>query len=177
MDITEVILHQHAEQRRMFAMLDEVPRTDKDTLTVLWRRLEVLLETHAEAEEKFVYPRLLQVGRGASDADDAAEEVEDALKDHNDIRAAIRKVAEHEPGTDDWWDAVTECRVSNSDHMAEEERQDLADLRRHAGLDERHEIALKFLAYESDNAATGIEPQDKDPDAYLGENAPTSSGR
>lgn len=53
MDITDVILHQHGEQRRMFAMLDEVDRDDTETLGAVWKRLEILLENHAEAEEKF----------------------------------------------------------------------------------------------------------------------------
>ncbi|HET7305084.1 MAG TPA: hemerythrin domain-containing protein, partial [Segeticoccus sp.] len=88
MDITEVILKQHAEQRQMFAQLDEVDRSDTATLTALWQRLEILLENHAEAEEKYFYPPLLQVGKGASDASDAPEEVEDAVKDHNNIRDA-----------------------------------------------------------------------------------------
>ncbi len=167
MDITEVILHQHAEQRRMFAMLDEVPRDDTATLAALWKRLEVLLETHAEAEEKYFYPPLLKLGRGAADADDAEEEVEDAVKDHNDIREAVRKVAGHEVGSDDWWKAVIEARTSNSDHMAEEERQDLADFRQHAGLELRHRIALDFLRFESRNAADGVPPEDKDPERYI----------
>ena len=62
---------------------------------------------------------------------------------------------------------MIEARIANSDHMAEEERQDLADFRRHASLDERHEIAVKFLRYESLKAATGITPEDKDPEAYV----------
>ncbi len=167
MDITEVILHQHAEQRRMFAMLDEVPRSDKQALAAIWKRLEILLETHAEGEERFFYPALLKLGKGAGDADDADEEVEDAVKDHNEIRDAVRKVAEHEVGSDAWWGAVVEARVSNSDHMAEEERQDLADFRQHADLDLRHRIAVDFLRFESTHAAEGVAPKDKDPDDYI----------
>lgn len=177
MDITEVILHQHAEQRRMFAMLDEVPRTDTDTLAALWQRLVIFLETHAEAEERYLYPELLRVGRGAGDADDAEEEVDDAVKDHNDIRDAIREAGRHPTGSAGWWRAVTDCRVSNSTHMAEEERQDLADFRQHASLDLRHEIALRFLAFESSHAAEGVPPEDKDPEEYLEENQPSSPGR
>jgi hypothetical protein len=51
--------------------------------------------------------------------------------------------------------------------MAEEERQDLADFRRHASLQERHEIAVGFLRYESLKAATGVPPEDKDPQGYV----------
>ncbi|WP_310964814.1 hemerythrin domain-containing protein [Nocardioides terrisoli] len=171
MDITDVILHQHAEQRRMFAMLDEVPADDTETLAALWRRLEILLETHAEAEERYFYPHLLAIGRGAADADDAEDEVEDAIKDHNEIRDAIRKVRDHDAGSKGWWDAVIESRIANSDHMAEEERQDLADFRRHTDLRVRHEIAVQFLRYESLKAATGVPPEDKDPDQYIEENS------
>ena len=65
MDITEVILHQHDEQRRMFAMLDEV-RDDTETAAAIWDRLAIFLETHAEAEERFFYPHLLKKGTGAT---------------------------------------------------------------------------------------------------------------
>jgi hypothetical protein len=166
-DITDVILHQHAEQRRMFAMLDEVPRDDTEALGAIWKRLEILLETHAEAEERYFYPLLLKVGKGAADADDADEEVEDALKDHNEIR----EVGGHDVGSDGWWKAVIDCRVANSDHMAEEERQDLADFRQQVGLQERHDIAVRFLRFESLKAATGVTPEDKDPEKYIEENS------
>ena len=73
MDVTEVILHQHAEQRRMFAMLEEWPRDDEDGLDALWKRLEILLEVHAEAEERFFYPELVRRGEGGGDADSMEE--------------------------------------------------------------------------------------------------------
>src|SRR3954466_1557944 len=95
MDITEVILEQHHEQRRAFAILDEMPREDRTALASVWGRLEVLLEVHAEAEERFFYPRLLQLGKGNPEGD-VDEEVEDAIKDHNEIREAIRAVRRHE---------------------------------------------------------------------------------
>jgi hypothetical protein len=166
MDITELILFQHHEQRRTFALLDDIPRDDVTALAAVWHRLEVLLEVHAEAEERFFYPRLLEVGHGASDADSVQDETEDAIKDHNEIRDAVRKVGRHGAGTDGWWDAVTQARVANGDHMAEEERQDLADFRRHADLQLRHDIAVQFIAYENEHAY-GITPVDKDPDGYV----------
>jgi hypothetical protein len=57
--------------------------------------------------------------------------------------------------------------VANSEHMAEEERQDLADFRRHTDLQTRHDIAVQFLRYESLKAATGVPPEDKDPEEYV----------
>ena len=168
MDITEVILEQHHEQRRMFAVLDEMPRGDTAALGAVWARLEVLLEVHAEAEEKFFYPRLLKLGKGNPDGD-VDEEVEDAIKDHNDIRDAVKKTRDHEVGTDEWWTAVWNARKANDDHMGEEEREDLLDFRHHADLQTRHDIAVRFLTYEAQHYA-GIPIRDKDPQEYIAEN-------
>ncbi|NHA68323.1 hemerythrin domain-containing protein [Phycicoccus flavus] len=166
MDITEVIQHQHDEQRRGFAHLEEWPREDHEGLAAMWRRLSVLLETHAEAEERYFYPRLLDLGTGAADADDTAEEVEDAVHDHNALRAAIARVAEAEVGSQDWWTAVVDANTENSDHMGEEERQDLADFRQQATVELRHEIAVEFLRFQARHSADGVEPRDKDPQDY-----------
>jgi hypothetical protein len=176
-DITEVILHQHAEQRRRFAVLEEWPREDTEGLAAQWKRLEIFLETHAEAEELYFYPELLKIGTGGADADSVEEEVEDAVKDHNELRKAIRKAGRCKTGSTAWWTAVTDANVYNSTHMAEEERQDLADFRQRASLELRHEIALAFLRYEAMKAATGITPEDKDPETYVasGKKAPTSA--
>jgi hypothetical protein len=35
----------------------------------------------------------------------------------------------------------------NSDHMGEEEREDLADFRRHASLQVRHDLAVEFATF------------------------------
>jgi hypothetical protein len=169
MDITEVILEQHHEQRRAFAILDEMPREDRTALGSLWARLEVLLEVHAEAEERFFYPRLLRLGKGNPEGD-VVDEVEDAIKDHNEIRDAIRAVRGHEPGSTEWWTAVWEARKANDDHMAEEEREDLLDFRHHADLQTRHDIAVQFLTYEAKHYA-GIPIRDKDPQEYIAENS------
>lgn len=171
MDITELILEQHHEQRRTFAMLDELPADDTVALTAVWKRLVILLEVHAEAEEKYFYPELLKRGHGPAGEDGPEDEVEDAIKDHNDIRDGIRKADQHEVGSDEWWAAVRECREANSEHMGEEERDDLADARRHFTLQQRHDIAVKFLTYESKQGAEGVEPENHDPEQWVEEHS------
>lgn len=170
MDITEIIEQQHDEQRRGFAMLEEWPRDDTEGLAAMWRRLAILLENHADAEERYFYPELLKLGTGAADAPDAAEETHDAIGDHNDIRKAVRAADRATTGTAEWWTAVTDCNVYNSQHMAEEERQDLADFRQQASLQLRHDIAIQFLRMEAMNAASGVTPKDKDPEQYVEDN-------
>ena len=177
MDITEVIAHQHEEQRRMFAMLEEWPRDDHEGLAAVWKRLEVLLEVHAEAEERYFYPELLRLGTGGADAESVDEEVEDAVHDHNEIRKGVRRVGRCRTGSDAWWTAVVDANVHNSDHMGEEERQDLADFRQRASLELRHEIAVQFLRYEAQRWAGGITPQDKDPERYVDTKKPSGATR
>src|SRR6202011_2531075 len=63
-DITQLILDDHHEQRRLFAMLEQIDRDDAATLKALWRRLAAFLEVHAAAEEEHFYPALLRLGKG-----------------------------------------------------------------------------------------------------------------
>ncbi len=168
MDITELILHDHHEQRRLFSYLDDIDRSDTEALSAVWTRLKILLDVHAAAEEELFYPHLLKIGTGGGGEDSAASETKDVIKDHNEIRDAAREVDRHEVGTDDWWQAVVEAREANSDHIAEEERQDLADFRHHADLRLRHDIAVAFLTFEARHVG-GIDAQDKDPDRYVAE--------
>ena len=168
MDITQLILDDHEQQRRMFAALDEADREDSTALATVWDRLATFLEVHARAEEELFYPPLLELGRGATDADSAEEETEDAIGDHNSIRDAVAESRRHEPGSDAWWEAVDAARRANSTHMGEEERQGLADFRRHADADLRHELGVRFAAYEAEHRE-GVDSHDLDPDEYVAE--------
>ncbi|MGN6743460.1 MAG: hemerythrin domain-containing protein [Amnibacterium sp.] len=167
MDITQVILDDHAEQRRLFAALEEIGPDDRKALSAVWERLGALLDTHAEAEERLFYPELVALGRRTDDDEDA-EETEDAIHDHNEIRDAGEAVRKAEVGTDAWFEALGELNRVNGDHMAEEEREGLTEFRRKVGLAERHDLAVRFLAFECRHLL-GVEPVDKDPEAYVRE--------
>jgi hypothetical protein len=168
-DITEVILSDHHEQRRMFALLDDVDRSDTETLAALWARLAVTLEVHAQAEELYFYPELLKLGRRLHDDSEVAE-TEDAIGDHNDIRNGISEAARHEVGSSGWWAGVTAARKANDEHMGEEEHEGLTDFRRHADLELRHRLAVSFVRYEAAHPQ-GVPIVDKDPVQYVRDNS------
>jgi hypothetical protein len=168
-DITELILSDHHEQRRLFAMLDDVDPADTRTLAALWGRIAAMLETHARAEEEIFYPELLKLGERLSD-DNEADETEDAIDDHNDIRDGITEAARHEAGSEGWWKGVNAAREANDEHMGEEEHEGLADFRRHAGLDVRHRLGVRFAAFEAAHAG-GVAPVNQDPQEYVRENS------
>ncbi|MBA2323452.1 MAG: hemerythrin domain-containing protein [Pseudonocardiales bacterium] len=165
MDITDLILHDHHEQRRMFALLDEAG-TDPAVLGPIWDRLAILLEVHAEAEEQLFYPRLLDVGEGAGGEDSAEAETTDAIADHNDIRDAVARAGRHPVGSPEWRQSVVEARTANGDHMAEEERGPLADFRQRADLQVRHDLGVAFASFEAAHAG-GVDSRDSDPDTYV----------
>ncbi|TCJ97456.1 hemerythrin domain-containing protein [Nocardia alba] len=166
MDITELILDDHHEQRRLFAILEQVDRTDTDALSSIWNRLAAFLELHAQAEEEIFYPALLERGIAARRTSAVEDETLDAIRDHNEIRDAVADVARHRVGTDDWYAAVAAANLANSDHMAEEEREGLTEFRRLAAVPRRHRLAVTFAAYEARHYA-GVRPVDKDPDGYI----------
>src|SRR5271169_3994726 len=99
-DITQLILDDHHEQRRQFAILEQIDRADTAVLSAVWSRLAAFLELHAAAEEEIFYPALLQVGLAAHRTAGVEGETLDAIHDHNEIRDAIAEVARNQVGTD-----------------------------------------------------------------------------
>ena len=166
MDITQLILVDHHEQRRLFAILEQIPRDDTRSLTAVWSRLSAFLGTHAEAEEQIFYPALLRLGEGGGEDTAPEAETRDAIHDHNDIRDAVANVASHDVGGDDWYEAVARLAKANGDHMAEEEREGLTAFRRRESLQERHHLGVAFAAFEAAHVS-GVAPQDKDPVEYV----------
>jgi hypothetical protein len=174
LDITQLILDDHHEMRRRFAILEQIDRADTATLRDVWARLSVLLEVHAAAEEEIFYPELLRAGQRAGRIGTTEAETLDAISDHNDIRDAVAAVADYAEGSTGWYAALAAVNVANGDHMAEEEREGLTDFRREAGLQVRHDLGVAFAAFEARHFA-GIRPVDLDPTAYVRQVEP--SGR
>lgn len=168
MDICQLILDDHAEQRRLFGLIEQIDPENTDALSAVWGRLAAFLDAHAEAEERHFYPDLLKKGEGANDADDGTVEgeTEDAIEDHNKLRDAVKAVDKHKVGTQAWIDAVGEANVVNSKHMGEEERQGLTDFRRNVSLADRHDLGVKYAAFQARHI-TGVKPVNKDVDDYI----------
>ena len=61
MDITQLILDDHHEQRRRFALVEQMDSASVAALSDVWARLAVFLEVHAAAEEEIFYPELVKL--------------------------------------------------------------------------------------------------------------------
>jgi len=167
-DITRLILQDHETLRRHFADLDDAQASgEAEAIEAAWQPLADLLDLHAEAEEQVFYPRLLEHGENAED------ETEDAIDDHNKIRDAVRDAAARELGSDEWWEAVGRARTENSKHIAEEEREALSDFRRSADVALRNELGLRWLEFRARHERPStVDAVDKDVDEYLDERRP-----
>ena len=164
-DITALILDDHHAFRVGFARLDDARGADQ--LRAVWEPLALHLEIHAEAEETILYPHLLKRG-----GDDADEETEDAIRDHNKIRDAIVEANRHEVDSEAWWAGVWKARTENSEHLAEEEDEALPDFRKHASFELRADLGARWLAFYADHpSGKGLQFRDKDPDRYVEENS------
>jgi hypothetical protein len=164
-DITVLILDDHERFREAFAELDELqadPDTSESDLSRTWDPLAALLDLHAEAEEEIFYPQLLRRG------DDAEEETLDAVGDHNDIRDAVRDAGRQPVASCGWWESVGRARVANDEHMAEEEREALADFRRNSPRTLRESLGRGFLRYkEARPDPEDIDNSNRDPERYV----------
>jgi Hemerythrin HHE cation binding domain len=163
--VTDVIRMDHTWFRSQFAALESA-RGDGGELGSLWAALSTRLEVHAAAEEALFYPRLLK------DDSDAVDDTKDAIRDHNEIRDAIRDAEGHRIGEAAWWNAVNATERANTEHMREEEQGPLIEFDDAASADEQAELASAFAAFETEHAgARGITIEDRDPEGYVADNS------
>jgi hemerythrin HHE cation binding domain-containing protein len=163
-DITALIMDDHHAFRIGFARLDDA--RGEDELQAVWEPLALHLEIHAEAEERILYPNLLKRG------DNAEDETDDAIRDHNKIRDGITEANKHPVGSDGWWAGVWDARRENSEHLAEEEDEALPDFRKHASPELRAELGAKWLTFYGEHPrGKGLTFRDKDPKEYIEDNS------
>ncbi len=163
-DIDVLILSEHEAFRRSFVEVDQL--TDIEQLGARWQELADQLEVHASGEEEIFYPELLQ------EVDDSEGDTKHAVKDHNEIRDAVRAVAGHEVGSDAWWEAFRRAREQTAEHLDEEERDVLPPFRESVDGARRNDLGMRWLAFhEEHDRAEGLSGDDKDPEQYVEENA------
>jgi iron-sulfur cluster repair protein YtfE (RIC family) len=167
-DITDLILLEHDEFRTRFADLWGMRHEgDVAAQVVAWRLLADLLEVHAKAEEEILYPVLLKRG-----SEQAPAETLDAIGDHNQIRDAITLAGTATSGSESWWAAVKTCREANDEHLAEEERDVIPDVRTHTDAGLRSDLGVRWISFHTQHrAGRGVSQDDVDPKAFVRENS------
>jgi hypothetical protein len=161
-DIIALIHEDHDWFRRRFFNLDEA--RSEGELRAIWEALADRLDIHAQAEEEIFYPALLKKG----EAGDPEDETDDAIRDHNKIRRAIRESRSHLVGSDEWYAAVAKAREENGEHLDEEEREALPDFIKSASLELRHDLAMRWLSFSYKHpTAEKISTAPRDPEKFI----------
>jgi len=162
-----VILRDHAWFREQFVALYDLRAAsppDVEAISAIWDPLAARLDVHAAGEEQIFYPELLARG------EDPQDETLDAIGDHNDIRDGVHAAARHPVAGEDWWAAVEAARAANDEHMAEEEREGIADFRLHAPAEVRERLGQELESFlEEHPTIAGVDVEDKDPEEYVDE--------
>jgi hemerythrin superfamily protein len=135
-DVIELILADH----RLFEELLRALRDSSSDRDAVRTALATVLVAHAEAEEKFVYPKLRK--RGAV----GEHEAEHGEEEHAEGHEALLKVLELK-GTDTqaFTDAVEELSGTINHHVAEEELTILNPARDEVGPQVRAALGQEFL--------------------------------
>ncbi len=101
----------------------------------------------------------------ARTADEGAEEAQQAVRDHNEIRDSVRAVQQHAAGSEDWWQALRTARQVNEEHLHEEERDALPLFRESTDQARREQLGRGWVAFhEQHQHAQGLSGEDVDPD-------------
>ena len=150
-EITALVLAEHEVFRRDFAGLEDLSGQE---LADAWGALHAKLEVHAVAEEELFYPLLAQEAA-------AEDETAEGVHDHNEIRHAATAVAEHEVGSEDWWEAVRTVRQVNADHMSEEETDFFPPFKESVDAEQREALGMRWLAFHDEHEqADGLSGED-----------------
>ena len=140
-EITALVLAEHEVFRREFSALEDLSGQE---LAAAWEALHAKLEVHAVAEEQLFYPLLAQEA-------DGEQETAEGVHDHNEIRHAAAAVAEHEVGSEAWWEAVRNARQVNADHMAEEETDFFPPFKEAVDDEQREALGMRWLAFHDEH--------------------------
>jgi hemerythrin superfamily protein len=136
-DVIDLILADH----RLFEELLRALRDSSSNRAEVRGALSAVLVAHAEAEEKYVYPKLRKVKAVGE------EEAEHGEEEHAEGHEALLKVLELERTDDEEFDeAVEELSGTINHHLAEEELTILNPAREEVDQSVRAQLGQEFLA-------------------------------
>ncbi len=144
-----ILLHQdHEKARTLFEQLASVPEEDQDRRERLFSTLYRELEFHAEAEERYFYPRLRA-------NEETRESAFAAIEDHKGVKRLLGSLAAMDASTPEWTAKCRELRQECEAHIADEEGRLFPLARKVIGDEEAAGIAAVIESFKEEH--TGVE--------------------
>jgi hypothetical protein len=151
MDVTDLIVAEHARICRLFGALDDAGRLAAGPgstafcpqwgVKTVWARLGELLDLHAEAEYEICFFEMFGCDT------DRASDLEDAVAGLNDIHDAVAEARLLTVGSQAWSRAVDAARRATARHIAQFETGALADFRRQTAQRLRDDLGKQWQAF------------------------------
>lgn len=145
-----ILLHQdHEKARTLFGQLASVSEEEQDRRERLFSTLYRELDLHAEAEERYFYPRL----RANEESREAAIA---AIEDHKGMKRLLGALAAMDASTPEWTAKCRELRDACEAHIAGEEADLFPLARRVIGDEDAAGIAEDIESFKEEHAELEI---------------------
>jgi hemerythrin superfamily protein len=145
-DVVDLILDDHREFERLFAILREDPTKRATTTPVL----TTLLFAHGRAEEAVIYPAAIKEA-------DEADEVEHSQEEHVEADALMEQLAGKDPESAEFGDLLEQVIEAVTHHLEEEEETVLPGMREKIAADRLVQLGEEFLAIRNDLLGNQVE--------------------
>lgn len=143
MDAISLIESDHRKVEALFKKLEDAEFKDAETVNEVVRELTV----HAAIEEEHLYPRARREG--------IAEEVEEGVEEHGEIKAILARVEQAEVGSTEMEMALVELMAVVRHHVEEEETEMLPELRGKVSEDDLEQLGRELEEAKSEH---GVNP-------------------
>lgn len=148
-DIVELLLEDHAEFRELFA---ELERTEPENREDLFRYTVARLASHEAAEEAVVHSTVRDDVPGGDEVAEARLSEEATAEQH------LKDVADLDPTSAEFAEALGRLRDEVLTHAEHEERDEFPKLRTHLDADRRRDLGKTFQTLR-DNGPTRPHPK------------------
>ena len=145
MDLYNLLRYDHETVKSLFREIEKTTPKAVKKREELFGEINVELTMHAMAEEKFLYPRLVEVKESKAIALEAIEE-------HKVVKELLKELTALSKGSEAWT-AKMKVLTENVEHHIEEEEETLFKLAKKAlTQEEAEEIADDIEAFKEEQA-------------------------
>jgi len=133
----------HKDHEKVSAALDELVAAkdvSADRRAELFSEIKSDLETHTKFEEDVFYPTF----RSAKDDSEAKQEVKQAVDEHEDAKARLRRLDGLDKDSDEFLSEISALRTALEHHIAEEENQIFPQARETLSAGEATELGQRY---------------------------------
>ncbi|HYD93213.1 MAG TPA: hemerythrin domain-containing protein [Candidatus Paceibacterota bacterium] len=148
-DAIDIIKHDHRKVEELFKEYEELGETAHTQKRMIADTIISELETHAEMEELYCYPRFKEA---LADEDESL--VEEATAEHDVAKSIIAELKTLEP-EDPQFDAKVKVLKENIEHHVKEEEHDLLPkAKKKLEDDTLEEMAEQMMEFKASRGAT-----------------------